>query len=360
MMKSKLIVLWLMNAVFSAGAQNNGFPPYFPTLSGLGDYIAWHVIYPDSLFRTDMPGEALCTICVDSLGKVSSSQVTASHPLFAQATKEVIDRMGNWQPARNREGRRVDSTVVIRVPFDPDAYRERVWRQQQLVEPCRGQNADTVPLFPDEVRNLVMGNMRWPDSKVQTATAVCRFIVDEEGYIGRIRVVKGTHPAFDAEAMRILSAFPRLVPAKKEGKNVPFEYFLTLNFWKADLEYYLRDREKWQKDLHIDSVELSTPAAYPGGEVAFSRFIQTHLVITPEMKATCRPGRVVYRFEVDIDGTMQNFELMRGLSALQDKEALRVLQSMHRKWNRGYCFNTEKWYREFEVNGFTVPVIFDW
>lgn len=30
-----------------------------------------------------------------------------------------------------------------------------------------------------------------------------------------IRVIKGTHPAFDKESIRILSNFPRLIPAMK-------------------------------------------------------------------------------------------------------------------------------------------------
>ncbi len=358
-MKYKFLFLLMIGMAVSVGAQDINMPPYFPTLSGLGDYAAWYLVYPDSLLRADTPGEAVCTVHIDSLGQVSDKQVTASHPLFARAAARVIDRMTNWQPAR-QHGQRTDSTVVFRVPFDPDAYRERVWRQQQIVDPCRGQEVDSVPLFPDEVRNLVMGNMRWPNPKVQTAVTVCRFTVDAEGKVGNVRILEGTHPEFDEEAIRILSAFPRLVPARKEGENVPFDYFLTVSFWKEDYEYYRRYREKCQKDLQQNPIELSISAKYPGGETAFSRFINAHLIITPEMKETGKQGRVIYSFEVDIDGTMKNFALIQGLSTAQDIEALRVLQMIHRKWNRGYCFNTEKWYREFQVDKFTAPVIFSW
>ena len=34
-----------------------------------------------------------------------------------------------------------------------------------------------------------------------------------------IRVIKGTHPAFDKEAIRILSNFPRLIPAMKNQQT---------------------------------------------------------------------------------------------------------------------------------------------
>lgn len=39
--------------------------------------------------------------------------------------------------------------------------------------------------------------------------------MNENGEIMNIRVIKGTHPAFDKEAIRILSNFPRLIPAMK-------------------------------------------------------------------------------------------------------------------------------------------------
>ena len=45
--------------------------------------------------------------------------------------------------------------------------------------------------------------MGWPDDKVDKAVAICRFTVNENGEIMNIRVIKGTHPAFDKEAIRL-------------------------------------------------------------------------------------------------------------------------------------------------------------
>lgn len=75
------------------------------------------------------------------------------------------------------------------------------------------------------------------------------------------------------------------------------------------------------------------------------------------MKATGKQGRVIYSFNVDIDGSMKDFRLVRGLDPLMDAEALRVLQLVNEKWSTGYYFNSKKWYREFYVNQFTIPII---
>ena len=205
-----------------------------------------------------------------------------------------------------------------------------------------------------------MGNMSWPDDKVDKAVAICRFTVNEKGEIVDIRVIKGTHSAFDKESIRILSNFPRLIPAMKNRKSVPYDYFLTMRFWKEDLEHYLLYRECAQEDLEKITWEPYRYSSYPGGTVALTQFINSHLKITPEMKATGKQGRVIYSFNVDIDGSMKDFQLVRGLDPLMDAEALRVLQLVNERWSTGYYFNSKKWYREFYVNQFTIPIIFSW
>ncbi len=360
MMKQTILLGILQLFLFtSLKAQTLDFAPYYPTLDGVDNYAAWHVVYPEALLFKNISGEAVCTVHIDSTGYLSDRQIVASHPLFAKAAAKVIDGMLYWQPAY-RDGKRVESVVVICIPFNPDAYHERISSQQQIVYPCHGQVADVEPVFPDEVRKLVMGNMRWPVQEVQKAVAVCRFTVNTGGSIENVRILQGTHPDFDKEAIRILSSFPLLVPAQRDGKAVPFDYFLTMNFWKVDYQYYLRYREKAREDLKRKDFNAVVPASYPGGSVALNRFINGHLVVTSEMKKFGKQGRVIYSFEVDIDGRMKNFKLLRGLSPSQDAEALRVLKQVHRKWSVGSRFNTEKWYWEFQVEEFIVPVVFKW
>lgn len=339
--------------------KNMNLPPYYPTVKGITDYAVWQLVYPDSLLRANIAGEAVCTLRIDSLGTVRCKYIEATHPLFAKAAEDVIEGMREWQPAK-KAGRDIDTTIVFHIPFNPDVYSDRIWRQQQVLESCRGQFVDSMPVFPDDIRSLVMGNMSWPDDKVDKAVAICRFTVNEKGEIVDIRVIKGTHPAFDKESIRILSNFPRLIPAMKNRKSVPYDYFLTMRFWKEDLEHYLLYRECAQEDLEKITWEPYRYSSYPGGTVALTQFINSHLKITPEMKATGKQGRVIYSFNVDIDGSMKDFQLVRGLDPLMDAEALRVLQLVNERWSTGYYFNSKKWYREFYVNQFTIPIIFSW
>ena len=113
--------------------KNMNLPPYYPTVKGITDYAVWQLVYPDSLLKADIAGEAVCTLRIDSLGIVRSKYIEATHPLFAKAAEDVIEGMREWQPAK-KAGRDIDSTVVFHIPFNPDIYSDRIWRQQQVLE----------------------------------------------------------------------------------------------------------------------------------------------------------------------------------------------------------------------------------
>ena len=52
-------------------------PPYYPTVKGITDYAVWQLVYPDSLLKADIAGEAVCTLRIDSLGIVRSKYIEA-------------------------------------------------------------------------------------------------------------------------------------------------------------------------------------------------------------------------------------------------------------------------------------------
>lgn len=365
MKRCLFLLLGLMGLCWSLFAQEETYiPPYYPTLSGTSDYAAWYLEYPDSLLWANVGAEAVCSLRIDAKGKVIEREISSSHPQFVQAAHRVIDLMDHWIPAQ-RDGQNVDGRVEVVVPFHPEDYRYRSWRQQQVLEACRGQYVDEAPRLPDQIRKLILSNMTWPSTKDQTAVSVCRFRVNREGYVDSVRILIPGKPAFDQEAERIIRSFPRFVPARSNGRPVPYEFFLTIKFWKLDLEYYLLERQRRQLEAVMsepkEKVSDYTEASFPGGMEELERFVQSQLVITSQMKEKGRKGRVVYQFDVDIDGTMKNFQLVRSLSPLMDAEALRVLKLLKdREWIPGMYNNREKGYREFHVSQFTIPVYFRW
>lgn len=49
---------------------------------------------------------------------------------------------------------------------------------------------------------------------------VVQFVIEKDGSIGEVKVVRGKHPDLDKEAVRVIKTIPvRFTPAKQNGKS---------------------------------------------------------------------------------------------------------------------------------------------
>ena len=59
---------------------------------------------------------------------------------------------------------------------------------------------------------------------------VLSFIVDSDGYVKNVTVLRGVDPSIDKEAVRVVSSSPQWKPGRQRDKNVRFRYNFPLNF----------------------------------------------------------------------------------------------------------------------------------
>lgn len=59
---------------------------------------------------------------------------------------------------------------------------------------------------------------------------VCTFVVERDGSISDVRVVKSVDPSLDKEAVRVLKSMPRWVPGKQNGATVRVKYTMPVTF----------------------------------------------------------------------------------------------------------------------------------
>ena len=95
---------------------------------------------------------------------------------------------------------------------------------------------DTMPQFPkgdNYINGFIYRQLRYPDSAVksnQQGRVVVGFIVDKEGWVCNIKILKSVCPELDREAMRVIGNMPRWTPGKHNGKNVNVKYNLPVKF----------------------------------------------------------------------------------------------------------------------------------
>ena len=76
-------------------------------------------------------------------------------------------------------------------------------------------------------------NVRYPKAAVeakQQGRVVVQFVVEKDGAVSSVKLLKSVTPLLDAEAIRVVKAMPKWNPGKKDGKLVRVRYALPVSF----------------------------------------------------------------------------------------------------------------------------------
>ena len=99
---------------------------------------------------------------------------------------------------------------------------------------------DVMPEYPGGMEDLsyfFYTHLKYPeDAKKEKieGTVYVAFIVDENGKVKNVRVIKGVFPSLDKEAVRVASQMPNWTPGKHNGKNVKVQFNLPVKFALAE------------------------------------------------------------------------------------------------------------------------------
>lgn len=92
------------------------------------------------------------------------------------------------------------------------------------------------PSFPggeSEMNKFIKKNLKYPPAALRNGLeglVVVQFVVNKEGQISDVQVVKKLGGGTDEEAMRVVKMMPAFAPAKQNGRPVSFRYTLPVRF----------------------------------------------------------------------------------------------------------------------------------
>ena len=76
-------------------------------------------------------------------------------------------------------------------------------------------------------------NIKYPkaaEKAGEQGRVVVNFIVEKDGAISNVNVVRSVTPTLDAEAVRVIKAMPKWVPGKQDGQFVRVKYNVPVSF----------------------------------------------------------------------------------------------------------------------------------
>lgn len=95
---------------------------------------------------------------------------------------------------------------------------------------------EQMPSFPGGMGALMQylsSNTKYPKEAEEEGfqgRVICTFIIERDGSISEVKVSKSAHPILDVEVVNALTAMPKWIPGKQEGKPVRVKYTLPYTF----------------------------------------------------------------------------------------------------------------------------------
>lgn len=93
--------------------------------------------------------------------------------------------------------------------------------------------SEDMPVFPGNVQKWIGKNVKYPVLAMENGIqgkVLIQFVVEKDGSISNIKVVRRVDPALDKEAIRVISEMPKWKPGKQRGKPVRVSYTLPITF----------------------------------------------------------------------------------------------------------------------------------
>ena len=197
---------------------------------------------------------------------------------------------------------------------------------------------------------------------------IVQFVVNKDGSIVDVKVVRGVDPYLDKEAIRVISTMPKWKPGTQKGEAVRVKYTVPVMFRLTEdntqVKYapienkidemvvvgYAPEETTYPEEVTVFEVVEKMPE-YPGGMSAMMAFISKNIKYPVAAQKAKIQGRVVIQFIVDKEGNIICPRVIRGADPLLDAEAIRLTTIMP-KWKpgmqRGQAVNVK----------YTVPIMF--
>jgi protein TonB len=97
--------------------------------------------------------------------------------------------------------------------------------------------AEQQPEFPGDLMKYLHDKIKYPSIAQENGIqgrVICTFVVNKDGSIVDIKVVRSVDAALDKEAIRVIENMPKWRPGKQAGKPVRVKYTLPVVFRLAN------------------------------------------------------------------------------------------------------------------------------
>lgn len=218
--------------------------PEFPGgQAALLEFLKTNIRYPESAVKNGLEGRVSCSFVVGEDGAISEAEVIRGvSPELDEEALRVINSMPVWSPGRQR-GKAVNVKYTVPVTFRISGGKKKTssrLAQRQIKEVDKSGHVFTVvqhmPEFPGGQASLLKylsTSIKYPAAALKEGIqgrVSCSFVVNSDGSLKDIEVIRGIDPLLDNEAVRVIREMPRWSPGIQNNRAVAVKYTVPVTF----------------------------------------------------------------------------------------------------------------------------------
>ncbi|HLN53353.1 MAG TPA: M56 family metallopeptidase [Lentimicrobium sp.] len=227
-------------------------PPQFPGGDkALVEYLAANTPYPEDARKAGIEGTVYVQFTVYKTGEVGNILIKDGvNSSLAKVANDAVRNMPKWKPAM-KDNKPVSYGMTLPIKFalsDKDknqAVKQTGTTTDTKTKPAAPQKGEkgevfTVvevpPQFPggDEARaNFMASKIVYPDEarkKGIQGTVYLTFIVQADGSVTNMKIIRGVHELLDKAALEAASGMPKWEPGKMHGEPVAVQFNMPVKF----------------------------------------------------------------------------------------------------------------------------------
>lgn len=209
--------------------------------AGFGKYLKENLKYPDEAREKKISGRVFVTFVVEKDGSLSNIRVRRDLGYgTGEEAVRVLKGSPKWTPGM-MDGKpvRVEYTTVIFFELGGAGRRDEQpggTNGERSDEQVDFVSADQLPQFPgggQGFAKFLSEHIRYPaEARANNikGRVFAQFIVETDGSLSNLRIVRGLGYGTDEETLRVLKLSPRWIPGRKAGYPVRVEYTIPVSY----------------------------------------------------------------------------------------------------------------------------------
>jgi len=195
----------------------------------LKNFLEKNIIIPGIMVESYFHRIVSVDVVLDTDGKIKYSELR--NPYFPDLEREIARVVSQFISPQLPE-----HPVVLSVRFEMKEQFYKPYKTVSLNDDLFSDEAVEPPSFrggDESLMRFLAQTLRYPHTareKSVQGTVFVTFVVEKDGSISNIEVLRGVSDELDNEAIRVVSRMPEWIPGKADNKSVRVRFSMPIRF----------------------------------------------------------------------------------------------------------------------------------